>query len=378
MRASHGRRIGVLVAVLALALIAPAGAEAHHLSFNATSYSVPEFSAFKTITVNRTGSGTTVHVDYATSNGTATAGQDYTAVSGTLDFGPTDSQKSFAVPILDDALIEGDETVNLALSNAQPTNDASLGTPNKAVLTIVDDDSNVQFSVASYVVDESAGKATIEVTRTGLTTGTSTVNYATGDGTALAGQDYTATSGTLTFGPGVTSQTFDVPVLDDQVAEPFETLNLVLSNAGPLGTHVGTPGTAVLGIADNDDITPTVTTPDQRSASGRAARTTVVVAARTRLRGGTVALDAACERACTVRAFGHVLVGGRRFGAHTVRAALPRGGRARLALRLSSGGRTAVRVALAHHRRVLVSYTVAWSDEQGLGHRLTRSFRVRG
>jgi hypothetical protein len=104
----------------------------------------------------------------------------------------------------------------------------------------------------------------------------------------------------------------------------------------------------------------------------------VVVAARTRLRGGTVALDAACERACTVRAFGHVLVGRRRFGAHTVRATLPRGGRARLALRLSSGGRTAVRVALAHHRRVLVSYTVAWSDEQGLGHRLTRSFRVRG
>jgi Calx-beta domain-containing protein len=377
MRASYGR-IGVLVAVLALALIAPAGAEAHHLSFNATSYSVPEFSAFKTITVNRTGSGTTVHVDYATSDGTATAGLDYTGVSGTLDFGPSDSQKSFSVPILDDALIEGDETVNLALTNAQPTNDASLGTPNTAVLTIVDDDSNVQFSLASYGVDESAGKATIEVTRTGLTTGTSTVAYATSDGTALDGQDYTATSGTLTFGPGVTSQTFDVPILDDQVAETFETLNLALSNAGPLGTHVGSPGTAVVGISDNDDITPTVTAPDDRSASGPAATSAVVAAARAPLRAGSVALDAACDRRCTVRAFGHVLVGARRFGAHTARAVLPNGGRARLALPLSTGGRAAVRDALTHHRRVLVSYTVVWGDGQSSGHRLTRSFRVRG
>jgi Calx-beta domain-containing protein len=377
MRASHGR-IGVLVAVLALALIAPAGAEAHHLSFNATSYSVPEFSAFKTITVNRTGSGTTVHVDYATSDGTATAGLDYTAVSGTLDFGPSDSQKSFAVPILDDALIEGDETVNLALTNAQPTYDASLGTPNTAVLTILDDDSNVQFSLASYGVDESAGKATIEVTRTGLTTGTSTVAYATSDGTALDGQDYTATSGTLTFGPGVTSQTFDVPIVDDQVAESFETFNVALSNAGPLGTHVGSPGTAVVGITDNDDITPTVTAPDDRSAAGAAATSAVVAAARAPLRAGSVALDAACDRRCTVRAFGHVLVGARRFGAHTARAVLPNGGRARLALPLSTGGRAAVRDALAHHRRMLVSYTVVWGDGLSSGHRLTRSFRVRG
>jgi hypothetical protein len=78
-------------------------------------------------------------VDFTTSDGTATVGSDYTSVTQTLTFADGDAtDKTVTIPILDDALIEGDETVNLMLSN--PTGGASLGTPSSAVLTIVDNE----------------------------------------------------------------------------------------------------------------------------------------------------------------------------------------------------------------------------------------------
>jgi Calx-beta domain-containing protein/WD40 repeat protein len=109
----------------------------------------------------------------------------------------------------------------------------------------------VQFSAATYSVNESGGTATITVTRTGGTGGVVTVDFATSDGTATATQDYTPASGTLTFNPGVTSQTFTVPILNDTLDESDETVNLTLSNPTG-GATLGTPGQAVLTIIDDD------------------------------------------------------------------------------------------------------------------------------
>ena len=91
-----------------------------------------------TITVTRTGgSSGAVGVSYATSNGTAVAGSDYTSTSGTLSWADGDAaDKTFSVPILDDSSYEGNETVNLTLSN--PTGGATIGSPNAAVLSILD------------------------------------------------------------------------------------------------------------------------------------------------------------------------------------------------------------------------------------------------
>lgn len=108
------------------------------VAFSSNAYQVNEDAGTTTIEVVLSqATGQTVTVHYATSDGTATAPDDYTAASGTLTFNPGETSKTFTVTIIDDGLAEGDETVNLALSN--PTN-AELGAPSTAVLTIVDND----------------------------------------------------------------------------------------------------------------------------------------------------------------------------------------------------------------------------------------------
>ena len=224
------------------------------LQFGQANYSVTEGTASVTITVIRTdGTASKVTVNYATSNGTATAGSDYTAKSGTLSFAAGQTSKTFTIPIINDTLHESDETVNLTLSN--PTGGATLGIQDTAVLTIIDNDSGgvLQFSSATYTVNEGvlSGKAAIKVTRSGGSASGVTVNYSTSDGTAIAGSDYAATSGTLTFGAGVTSKTFAIPIVKDTLDESDETVNLTLSNPTG-GATLGTPDTAVLTIIDND------------------------------------------------------------------------------------------------------------------------------
>jgi hypothetical protein len=214
-------------------------------------YSVAEGTPTATIIVTRSGGAASgVAVSYATGNGSATAGSDYVAKTGTLVFAAGETSKSFTVSIINDTLDESDETVNLTLSN--PTGGATLGAHNTAVLTITDNDvgGTVQFITPTYTVGEMKA-AVITVTRSGGTASGVTVDYATSNGTAVAGSDYTATSGTLTFAAGQTSRTFSVPIIGDTLDEANETVNLTLSNPGG-GATLGAQGSAVLTITDND------------------------------------------------------------------------------------------------------------------------------
>ncbi len=107
------------------------------------------------------------------------------------------------------------------------------------------------FSTSDFSAAENAGSATITVTRTGGTGGEVSVDYATSDGTAEAGHDYTATSGTLVLGDGKSSATFEVDISDDQEENGSRTVNLTVSNPGG-GAELGTPTEAVLTIVDNE------------------------------------------------------------------------------------------------------------------------------
>jgi Calx-beta domain len=214
------------------------------VQFSTAGYSATTTARSATITVTRTGAPSApTTVQYATSNDTAVAGRDYTAVSGTLTFNPTETTKVFTIPILSAPTSQGG-TVTLTLS--QPSTGTELGTPNTAVLTIPPRKS-VQFSSATYSVNATRGLATIAVTRTGEDLSeVATVQYATSNGTAVAGRDYTAVSGTLTFAQFDGAQSFDIPI---PTTSKGGTVTLTLSQPSA-GTRLGTPSTAVVTIAE--------------------------------------------------------------------------------------------------------------------------------
>lgn len=203
-------------------------------------------NATLTVTLSNA-SSQTVTVAFTTQNGTATAPGDYTTTSGTLTFAAGETSKTITVPIAVDAVTESAENFKVVLSS--PTN-ATLGTA-EGTVTITDDDGPgaVQFSASTYNVAEADGTVTITVTRTGGDAAGVTVQYATSNGTATAGSDYTNSSGTLTFAAGETQKTFTVPIAVDAVLEQNETFTLTLSAPGGGGT-LGTPSTATVTITE--------------------------------------------------------------------------------------------------------------------------------
>jgi len=189
-----------------------------------------------------------VTVDYATADGTAKAGSDYTAVSGTLTFNPGETSKTVTVDVLGDTVDESDETFFLNLSN--PIHADILDGQGQG--TIVDDDGLPSLTVgdAGLTEGDSGSQAmTFQVNLSPAAAQTVKVDYATADGTAKAGSDYTAVSGTLIFNAGVISRTVTVNILGDQVDEDTETFTLNLSN--PSNAHIA-DGQGTGTITDND------------------------------------------------------------------------------------------------------------------------------
>jgi hypothetical protein len=108
----------------------------------------------------------------------------------------------------------------------------------------------VQFSAASYTVDEGAGSITITINRSGDTSNAASVEYGTLDATASERPDYTTSLGVLRFAPGETTKTFIVFITDDAYVDADEFLTLSLSN--PQGVSLGAPSSVNLTVTDND------------------------------------------------------------------------------------------------------------------------------
>jgi hypothetical protein len=184
------------------------------------------------ITVDRVdGSSGAATIDYATSDGTALFGTDYTNTSGTLSFADGQSTATFNVPLLDNAIGASSSSFGLILSN--PTGGALLGGVASSNVTIANNLSVVGFAAPQYAVAENQGSVTITVTRTGNLSATGSVGYSTSDGTAVDGTNYAGSSGVLVFSSGQSTATFDVPVTQDLKVDPTLTFALSLSN--PVG-----------------------------------------------------------------------------------------------------------------------------------------------
>ncbi len=252
------------ILVVAFCFLSSAHAYADNaLQFSAPSYNGGEDGTAVSITVTRWDDIRLnllepVVVNYSATDGTATDGSDYVSTSGTLTFDPLVLSQTFTIEIIDDDVYEGDETVNLTLSD--PSDDATLGPQSTAILIIAEDDEvppegSLQFSAPTYTVDENGSAVSITVTRVNGSFGIVAVDYNTDDGSANAGNDYIEANGTLIFDNGVTSLPFTIDILDDAAYEGDETVNLSLSN--PLGgAGLESPSTAVLTIAEDDPVPP--------------------------------------------------------------------------------------------------------------------------
>ena len=172
-----------------------------------------------------------VSVTYTTMDGTAVADADYTPVTGTLRFEPRETTKIIRVPVLLDTMTEQSETFTVELSNP---GGSTLADPIGVGTIRADPAPSLRIGDATPVAE--GDEAVFTVTLTPPNEQVVTVDYTTTDGTAVADEDYSATSGTLRFAPGDTSKTIRVPTLRDAVAEPVETFTVVLSN--PSGTNV--------------------------------------------------------------------------------------------------------------------------------------------
>ena len=192
-----------------------------------------------------------VSMTYTTADGTAVAGEDYTALEhATLSFESGETSRTLLIPIVDDSLAEtATEMFSVNLSQTYRPLADSVGDL-QATGTILDDDGAPSLLIGDASADEGDGNLSFTVALGGLSSIPVTVGYATGDGTAAAGRDYTEATGTLTFSPGETHTTIAIALLDDDTHEARETFSVSLT--GAVGaTLVGGAGTGT--INDNDE-----------------------------------------------------------------------------------------------------------------------------
>ena len=215
-----------------------------------------------------------ITVDWATEAGSAEADVDYVEASGTLTFAPDDTEKTITVDLIDDDLLEGLEKFTVRLSG---TDDAlvTLGT-SSSTGRIIDSDRATITVAEETTVDEDAGTVTLTLTASALSAAAYTIDYATEDGTAEAGADYTAANGQVRFPALETEQTITITVLDDAADEDREDFN-----GGRCPMHrtasVDFPTAPASVLIEDDDPEPTLSVADAEATEGSPVSFTVTL-----------------------------------------------------------------------------------------------------
>ena len=189
-------------------------------------------------------------VNYSTTNGTAIAGSDYTASSGTIRFMPGETQKIIALSVFGDAIAELNETFNVRLTSAKNTGTEPISIPSaaeSAVVTIVNDDGalplpKLTVSPASVIEGNSGSpKLSFTITLASALSANATLSFRTSDGTAKDGIDYTSRTGTFTILAGRTTAIITVNVIPNRIVDGNRTMTFsVLSNALEVARGTGT------------------------------------------------------------------------------------------------------------------------------------------
>jgi uncharacterized repeat protein (TIGR01451 family)/CSLREA domain-containing protein len=208
-------------------------------------------------------SSSTVTVNYATADQTATAGSDYVATSGTVIFSPGQTTKPINVTVNGDTTPEPDETLLVNLSS--PAN-ATIAR-GQGIGTIRNDDNLSTLSIGDVTLNEGNSGTTsfdFPVTLSPASAFPVTVSYVTVDGTASAGSDYQPVSGTVTFAPGQTTKTISVLVNGDVTTEPDETFLVNLFNP----SNAGISAAQATGTIKNDDPLPSIIINDPSIVEG--------------------------------------------------------------------------------------------------------------
>ena len=224
--------------------------------------SVTETDGLALLRVGLSGtSSVEVRVRYEIFPDSASAGEDFSAQpsGNTLVFLPGEESALIQIPIIDDLLPESEETFTVSLTQLLSPTPAtiSLGANSSANIAISDNDqsptiSRIELEQAPLHISEDVGSIAVPVYRMGDTSISAMVEYATVNGSAISGEDYISSQGTLAFKAGETVNTFTVEIVDSNLSEPLE--NFVVSLSNPLGAELGNHIRSI--VIDDDDRLP--------------------------------------------------------------------------------------------------------------------------
>ncbi len=226
-----------------------------------------------------------ITVHYAPRDGSAQVGEDYEVAEGegTLRFSTGDTSECFHFDIVDDNVLEPEsESFFIDFSVPEGSRDAVLSQTPSATIEISDDDTAQVNITATKTVDEAQGRVTLEVSMVPSVDFDVTVNYATADGAALAGSDYTSTTGTIDFPASATfveagvSRRFTIPIINDKVDDDGETFNVNFTLKEGTDARIQLdPTQSVVTIEDDDDAGVTLSTTNLRFREGRTGSYTI-------------------------------------------------------------------------------------------------------
>jgi polyhydroxybutyrate depolymerase len=219
------------------------------VQFTTSVFPVGESAGVIRLPVKRSGdTNLAVTVDYSTLDGTAVSGVKYTATSGHLVFAPGETNQTITVPILNEGFVEGLKTFRVTLSN--PTAPGVLGVPSTATVSILDNDSGVQFQNATYSVSEDAGLVQIGLVRGDDGAAPVTVDLSTSDLSATNGLDYSGGTNSIVFAAQEHLKFVTIPILNNTLKQPNRSFRLTLAN--PVAASLGAQKTTTVTILDND------------------------------------------------------------------------------------------------------------------------------